>query len=252
MTDAEFERLVNEPIACVRDRVPVPPAWLTDLAAAFSHPSAFAPLPLPERLRTHPIAGLLHPAQPLLDQGLERLRAGMADLVRQYPRVPFDPTTIEAILFAVLPAQVIRMLSRTAALEVNVLRLQGLLAGDTPEARFRQFTERLRQPEHALALWQEYPVLARQVVNCIRQWVTNSLELLARLCADWPRLRQMFSPETDPGPLTRLGSESGDRHRDGQNGHGPRVPLRAAPRVQAQVHGPGGAFSGAARLAQRL
>jgi lantibiotic modifying enzyme len=26
----------------------------------------------------------------------------------------------------------------------------------------------------------------------------------------------MFSPEDDPGPLTRLGSESGDRHRDGR------------------------------------
>jgi type 2 lantibiotic biosynthesis protein LanM len=216
VTEAEFARLVNEPIACVRDRVPAPPAWLTDLATAFSHPSSSAPLPLSERFRNHPMAGLLHPAQPLLCQGLERLRAGIADLVSRYPGVPFDPATIEEILFAVLPAQVIRMVSRTAALEVNVLRLQGLLAGDTPEARFRHFTERLRQPEHALAFWQEYPVLARQVVTCIRQWVANSLELLERLCADWERLRQMFSPAGDPGPLTRLGSESGDRHRDGR------------------------------------
>jgi hypothetical protein len=216
MTDAEFEHLVNEPIACVRDRVPAPPEWLTDLATAFARPSASEPLPLPERFRTHPMAGLLHAAQPLLDQGLERLRAGIADLVRRYPHMPFDPATIEEILLAGLPDRVIRMMSRTAALEVNVLRLQGLLAGDTPEARFRHFTERLRQPEHALAIWQEYPVLARQVVNCIRQWLTNSLELLARLGADWPRLRQMFSPETDPGPLTHLGSEAGDRHRDGR------------------------------------
>ena len=217
MTDAEFECLVNEPIACVRDRMPAPPAWLTDLAAAFSHPSSSVPLPLPEHFRTHPMAGLLNPAQPLLGQGLERLRAGIADLGRRYPSVPFDAATIEEIFFAGLPAQVIRMLSRTAALEVNVLRLQGLLAGDTPEERFHHFAERLRQPEHALALWQEYPVLARQVVTCIRQWVANSLELLERLCADWERLRQLFSPEGDPGPLTRLGSEAGDRHRDGKS-----------------------------------
>jgi class II lanthipeptide synthase len=216
MTDAEFERLVNEPIACVRDRLPAPPVWLTDLAAAFSHPFSSGPLPLPEHFRHHPMAGLRYPAQPLLCQGLERLGAGMTDLVRRYSCVPFDPATIEAIVFAALPARVIRMLSRTAAIEVNVLRLQGLLPGDTPEARFHHFTERLRQLEHTLALWQEYPVLARQVVNCIRQWVTNSLELLERLCADWPRLRQTFSPEDDPGPLTRLGSEAGDRHRDGR------------------------------------
>ena len=130
--------------------VPAPPAWVTDLAAAFSHPSAFAPLLLPERFRTHPMAGLLHPVQPLLCQGLERLRAGIADLVRQYPSVPFDPATIEDILFAVLPAQVIRMMGRTVALEVNVMRLQGLLAGDTPEARFRQF-HRAAAPARARA-----------------------------------------------------------------------------------------------------
>ena len=59
MTDAEFARLVNEPIACVRDRVPAPPAWVTDLAAAFSHPSSAAPLLLPEGFPTHPMAGLL-------------------------------------------------------------------------------------------------------------------------------------------------------------------------------------------------
>ena len=97
MTDAEFERLVNEPIACVRDRVPAPPVWLTDLAAAFSHPFSSVPLPLPEHFRHHPMAGLLHPAQPLLCQGLERLRAGIADLVRRYPSVPCDAATIEEI-----------------------------------------------------------------------------------------------------------------------------------------------------------
>ena len=94
---------------------------------------------------------------------------------------------------------------------------QGLLDGDTPAERFRHFTERLRQPAHALALWQEYPVLARQVVTCIRQWVAHSLEVLERLGADWARLRQMFSPASDPGPLTCLGSEAGDRHRDGRS-----------------------------------
>ena len=69
ITDAEFERLVNEPIACVRDRVPAPPAWLTDLAAAFAHPSAFAPLPLSERFRTHPMAGSAAPGPAAVGPG---------------------------------------------------------------------------------------------------------------------------------------------------------------------------------------
>jgi hypothetical protein len=78
-----------------------------------------------------------------------------------YTRPPFDPTTVEALLLAHLPAQLTPMLSRTMALELNIARLQGLLVGDTPEERFHSFAQRLRDPATALALLQEYPVLAR-------------------------------------------------------------------------------------------
>ena len=79
------------------------------------------------------------------------------------------------------------------ALELNVARLQGLLEGDTPEARFRSFSGRLRRRDIALALLQEYPVLARQLTICIDRWVAFSLEFLDHLCGDWNAIRNTFS-----------------------------------------------------------
>ena len=151
MTDAELERLVNEPIACVTRSHASASRVVDRSGRSLRTPLLLCTASTPEHFRTHPLAGLLNPAKPLLGQGLERLRAGIADLGRRYPSVPFDAATIEAIFLAVLPAQVIRMLSRTAALEVNVLRLQGLLAGDTPEARFRHCAGRSRSTGQASA-----------------------------------------------------------------------------------------------------
>jgi type 2 lantibiotic biosynthesis protein LanM len=109
------------------------------------------------------------------------------------------------------------MVSRTLVLELHVARLQELLQGETPEERFQSFVQRLRQPEVALALLQEYPVLARQVVRCIENWLQFSLEFLRHLCADWEALRVTFSPEQDPGLLVQVKGGVGDKHRGGRS-----------------------------------
>src|SRR5262249_40900981 len=99
----------------------------------------------------------------------------------------------------------------------NVARLQGLLHGDTPGERFLSFLQRLHQRDTVLALWQEYPVLARQLVLCIHQWVTFSLEFLQRLCADWEAIRATFSPKNDPGLLIQVDGGMGDTHQGGRS-----------------------------------
>jgi len=176
---------------------------LTNLVQAFSQVSFSESLPLSDPHSHHPMPGLLNPARPFLIDGVKTPRFGVAELLGRYETVPFNPTTIETILFATLPSHILRMIRRTVALEVNVMRLQGLPPGDTVEARFRQFTDDLRRQERALRFWLEYPVLARQVGNRIRQWATTSLELIGRLCADWEELRATFSPDRDPGLSSR-------------------------------------------------
>jgi type 2 lantibiotic biosynthesis protein LanM len=162
------------------------------------------------------MAGFLAVVEPLLAQARERLRAGVQGLGQTSSTRPFDPGTVEEMLLAPLSRQLLLVVHRTLVLELHVARLQGLLLGSTPAERFQSFLRRLQQPEVALALLQEYPVLARQVMIRIENWVRSSLQFLERLCADWETIRVTFSPAEEPGVLSHLDAGVGDKHRGGQ------------------------------------
>ena len=111
----------------------------------------------------------------------------MQPLLASGPHCAFDPATIEPLLLTCLPGALLRVLSRTLVLELNSARVDGRLEGSTPEERFAGFVAGLRQPETALRLMLQYPVLARQAVRCVDNWVACSLDFLRHLCADWAR-----------------------------------------------------------------
>ena len=123
ITEADFESILSEPVERIRERFDTP-SWLADLVEAFSTDLSSQTIPLPDRFRGHPMAELLNAVHPLVVHSIERLRFSAKELGRRYPHLPFDLLTVEQILFAILPGQLIRMMSRTAALEVNVMRLQ--------------------------------------------------------------------------------------------------------------------------------
>ncbi len=75
----------------------------------------------------------------------------------------------------------------------------------------------LRRPEIRLRILHEYPVLARQLIIRIDQWVRFVLEFLERLCADWDVIRHTFSAGKEPGVLEHLQTGAGDRHRMGRS-----------------------------------
>lgn len=133
-----------------------------------------------------------------------------------YARLPFDERTIEQLLFKNVVGLLSRMIGRTMVLELNVARIQQQLPGKNAEERFRSFIERLSTPAKVQALWEEYPVLARQLILSLKQWADNSIEFLKRLVDDCFELEQQFSPEHEMGLLTNL-KISGDRHHQGQS-----------------------------------
>jgi type 2 lantibiotic biosynthesis protein LanM len=108
------------------------------------------------------------------------------------------------------------MLLRTLVLELNVARLQGALTGETGQERFESFIQRLQQPQVRFEFFDEYPVLGRQVVTALENWLSASLEFLRRWSADWPAIRATFAPDADPGPLESIASDAGDTHRGGR------------------------------------
>jgi hypothetical protein len=172
-----------------------PPEWAQTLLDALPHhPGGSLVDPWSSALYApaQNLDGFLEVAHPLIRQERARLAGGIRELAAGRAILPFDPATIEGILFASLPEQLFPVLSRTLVLELNVARLQGELGGDTPEERFQHFVRRLRDPGCALALFHEYPVLARQVVGCIESWGAASLEFLSRLTADWDAICATF------------------------------------------------------------
>lgn len=210
--------LLGEPAETLHHRM-LAPGWLEQIFGAFSRPPSSMTLPIPEALRARQTVGFLNLVEPLLQEALDRVRWGAEQLNQSvkagYPS--FDSKKVTALLFANLPQHLLAMLSRTMVLELNVARLEWRLPGATADERFHGFLEQLRRRDVALALLEEYPVLARQLVLRIDNWVNFSLEFLEHLNNDWELIRAMFSPHDDPGELMEVRGDAGDSHRNGRS-----------------------------------
>ncbi|MBW4577388.1 MAG: type 2 lantipeptide synthetase LanM family protein [Aphanothece sp. CMT-3BRIN-NPC111] len=217
VNEDEFFNLLGESIEAVRNRQSSIPQWLQEIACAFSSPANSNAISCLNGLHEHDLSGFLYAIEPLVQRGIDRLHAGIQTLIQNYSNPPFNPQTIEGMLFAKVPNQLLRILSGTMVLELNVARLQNLLLGETPKERFHSFVQLLRQHNMALKLLNEYPVLARQITVCIEQWVASSLDFLQHLCADWHNICTTFNANQDPGKLVALDSSLSDGHRGGRS-----------------------------------
>ncbi len=207
---------LGEPVEDLQSRLANSQDWLEQISSAFSRPAASIPLPFPETVRNEQTSGFLNLIEPLLRDALDRVQSG-AEALADSGSTPFDPATVAALMFATLPNRLLYILSPTLVLELHVARLEGLLDGATAEERFCSFAERLRQPDVALALLQEYPVLARQLVLHIDNWADFSLAFLRHLVSDWELLRETFVPKDDPSILVEIRGDAGDSHRRGRS-----------------------------------
>ncbi|MEV6746454.1 DUF4135 domain-containing protein [Streptomyces sp. WC2508] len=125
-----------------------------------------------------------------------------------------DPGHILDVVRATAPAaDLLGHVQRTLVLELNIARVEDRLGGETPEERFSSYVELLRSEGNALALWDEYPVLARLIVCQLRFWIDTRVELIEALVADLPALRESLLAAPGPQRLERLEFGAGDKHR---------------------------------------
>ncbi|MEH1163874.1 type 2 lanthipeptide synthetase LanM family protein [Micromonospora sp. CPCC 205539] len=164
----------------------------------------------PELLPGRPLDACLALVAPLVAQA----RAGVA---RRAGQLPGDllPADADRLGLTGLLDELVLVLSRAVVLELNIDRLRGTSAGETPQERFTAFFRRLSSPETALILLADYPVLARQAYELTHNWAERTTEFLQRLCADAPTLAATFHAGTPIGRLTGI-QETGDPHRDGR------------------------------------
>lgn len=218
LTEPEFQQLLETSPETLVRQFPDPPDWIKTLSDIRStYP--FSPLSETGNLSDTQsgVSGFLTLFSPLIAWGRSLLHQKLQTLLSIHAPQCINSQTIEAILYEPLPKELLWMSTRTLVLELNVARIQGKLSGNSGAERFSQFIQQLQQPEIAVALWSEYPVLTRQILNSIQGWVTVSYEFVERLCQDWPRIIQQFSPESEPGVLVHLNRHAGDPHNGGRS-----------------------------------
>src|SRR5579885_721093 len=221
LTEEELTFLLAEPVSALQTRYlstsPVP-TWLLALKEAFEHYPGQQTVPSTDEESNGPatMALYLQPLLPLLERSRAQLSQAIQQLSRQYDVLPFDPQQIAQALFAYLPEQILGLFTKTFVLEMHVARLQNQLAGETAEERFADFVRQLSQEGKILALLEEYPILARQLVVTIEHWASYAQEVLTHLCADWADICTTFSLEHDPGTLIDVRGGVGDPHRKGR------------------------------------
>jgi type 2 lantibiotic biosynthesis protein LanM len=209
LDEPTFRHLLGVPPKVLAEAVGSPPVWLEDVLAAQESPVTALSGDFPP--------SFLDVAAPFIDAAAARIRAGAEEIRKAVGGGgPFDPAQAGDIFFPLLPLRLEQILARSLAVELNIARLEGSLEGDTPEERFESFVRAARAPEARAEWLAANPVLARQLSLAVRQWSEVSLETLGRLAADWADLRETFCAGEDPGLLTGIEGESGDRHRDGR------------------------------------
>lgn len=219
LDEATWRRLAGEGPEAAARRLVDPPVWLDSLQDAFSEP---ARAPLPDSSATldqmpAQLTSFLPLAHPVVRRGLERLRQGIRRLQASRAAVPFDPEGISELLHTLLARRLTLMMGRALTLELHVAGHRGLLAGETPEARFESFVRRLRDLQVAADILSEYPVLARQLVVAVDHWAEFSLDLLVHLTDAWPAVGEQFAGGEDPGRVAKLRGGMGDSHRGGRS-----------------------------------
>jgi type 2 lantibiotic biosynthesis protein LanM len=212
LTERALLQILAEPLDDLQARMPLP-AWVQSLAQAIEQSQDELP-PIP--LADTPGAAMLPILQPVLAHAHHRLLLEIAELSQTYPHVPVDVPMMVPSLLRVLARRLLSQASKTLALELKVAGTLGYLSGQTPQERFQSFVRRLCQREALMAFCAEYSVLARHLILTSDAWVSSSLELLCRLCADWDEIRATFIPQSDPGMLTAIQS-GGDFHREGRS-----------------------------------
>ncbi|MTJ54998.1 type 2 lantipeptide synthetase LanM [Anabaena sp. UHCC 0253] len=209
INEAQLCRILGQTV----DSIPL--QWVKEIQQSYKHlgDKDIRTLLSSSSLSTHPNFGFLNAIAPLLAQGMIKLETGLNNI----QNLPENLSDIHDVLLEGLPEQLLLMVNATLVLELNVARLQGLLTGDNAQSRFSSFIQRLKNPEVQLALWEEYPVLARQVLETINRWVENSLEFIQHFCHDWVDICYQFQPPANPEKLVKVKRGAGDSHNNGKS-----------------------------------
>ncbi|MFC5286548.1 type 2 lanthipeptide synthetase LanM family protein [Actinokineospora guangxiensis] len=181
------------------------PDWAETVDTAVAGaPAESAPLALP----ADPAAAFAVPLRPFIDTAAERVASACPTGV--------DAAAVTAGFADELATRLVAIAARTLALELNVARVSGALAGDTAAERYADFVRGCCAGRAVAALFAEYPVLARLLAQAAEHAADARAELLHRFAADRALLVKTLMDDIDPGAVVAVTATSGDCHGRGR------------------------------------
>jgi type 2 lantibiotic biosynthesis protein LanM len=218
---AELTGLLGESQESLRARLGEELAWSRAFTAAWEVRRSSVGVPGADRTgQERGLAddlGFLEISRPLLEDARARLLADLAELAGPIGAIPELAALPETLADSLPLDRLASTVQRMCVFELNVARVEGRLAGDSSEERFRSFLRLLRDPDYALALWREHPVLARYQVELLDAWRATRVEFARHLLADFSSLVDEIWEGSRPGPLLAVEFGAGDTHRGGRS-----------------------------------
>lgn len=149
--------------------------------------------------------------RPSLDSQAEALLARLHILCVEDG--PFSPRQVVMWLLKPVVGNLAFYIHRSMIFELHAARDRGVVQGETPQERFAQFIERLKNADFQCTLLLSYPVLARQCTLALQHWLSASHEFMTRMAADLDDIRAVFGNGYDVGRLVGL-DVKGDSHKE--------------------------------------
>ncbi|MGB9721840.1 MAG: type 2 lanthipeptide synthetase LanM family protein [bacterium] len=218
MTEDKLKQILGIPTSAFMQFLKSQPQWVIKTQESFSSDVISSHLSILEKITPDNPYIFLKMVSPLINDGFLQLNEKLTSHIESHSKVdlPFYPDQVIEIMFPSLANALFNMIIKTVILELNVFRLRGRLNGATSEERFTSFIHQISNKDVAFLILKEYPVLCRQIINTINNWVNSSYEFLQRLFNDWHAILDIFSPDGHPGLLAKIYA-SGDPHFKGHS-----------------------------------
>lgn len=148
---------------------------------------------------------------PLLAGPVERIVTRARTLNDSHKTVPFRVESVASLFIPHILALVEEIATRTLVSEMWKAKERGDLIGSDSRACFEHFCELMSSPSAIKSLFEQYPVLARLLMESIARSADAAIEFLDRATLDWPSISELFFDGNNPGKIERL-DVVGDRH----------------------------------------
>jgi len=218
LTPATLLSMLAEPDSSLELRLETPPAWAVTFERWWQAGAAIVRDPAED---DYPDLRLLSALLPLILGARHELTHKLGDLLddagdeRFTQGAPLRHDLMNSVLNSPPIEELSLIAAPTLILEINVARENGTLEGDTPDERFDAFVRRASEPDAALALLSEYPVLLRSATERLKFWLSRRIEFASALVADMDVVTERFF-KGPPGTL-EVEFGQGDSHRQGRS-----------------------------------